>query len=117
MKKLIITFATSMMLLNTAHATDIASYRSSFSDSNSEMLMTIYLNGIANGFTTANGYLMATGQNLMYCAPENFSMNSNNIRDAIEHELTNPTQGIDHGPNGNLSIIAMFGMRNIFPCE
>src|ERR1700676_654418 len=53
-------------------------------------LTMIYLDGVGNGFTSANGYLESNQKPLLFCMPRRLALNVQTILDILDRSLAHP---------------------------
>jgi hypothetical protein len=74
----------------------------------------IFLTGIANGFTAANGELASKNQKQLFCAPP-IALNFDNLNEIIEAEYsTRPTAW---QPTSTIRTVLLVGLMKEFPCK
>jgi hypothetical protein len=96
------------------------------SGSTDESIVEIYLDGVGEGFLTANTALSKSGQARLFCAPD-IEFNGKNYRSLLDEELqdmvqrdkarkpgSRPFSSLSYVP---ISIPLLQALQNKFPCE
>jgi hypothetical protein len=74
-----------------------------------------YIDGIGNGFSWANTFLKMSTRPPLFCEPEHFSLNEQNLREILDKELQKwPEKETDDKP---VAIWLLMGLQTAFPCS
>jgi hypothetical protein len=77
-------------------------------------VMEIYIKGVSNGFTMANAFIANNNEKLMYCQPDKFALDVQNLVNIVDETLRKPKPVFtDDNP---IEIVVMAGLQDTFPC-
>jgi hypothetical protein len=105
-----------LLLSNASAALTIKQTRDMFNQGGQDReLLTLYLNGYMSGFNWANVRLDAEGRAELYCPPEGFAINAENIYRMTDNYIK--TQDKEVGSGWPFDLFISKALMNTFPCD
>ncbi len=121
MKRLMLASILGMMLYaSVAEALDYKDYKAAKGVGGvSWNSVKVFVNGVSEGFLIANAELAGQKRPLLYCQPDSFALNADNLL-AILNDAMKKIEENTHTPltdDMQIEAILLVGMQHTFPCK
>jgi hypothetical protein len=104
-------------MLNSFAWADLAleDYKAAKKDPKQSVSLRSYIYGLGRGYTLSNVWNLSEGQKEMFCPPEHFALNGDNLFQLIDAFLKRHEASIDK--DFKIEYILLAALQETFPCK